>query len=48
MGQMRKSISIAIAVVIAVLLARIFWPGGMTATGEEHTAGSGFAIQPVW
>ena len=52
---MRKTIIIAIAVVMAILLARIFWPERITATGEELAAEPydlpGLEIQkldPVW
>jgi hypothetical protein len=51
----RKTLTIAIAVVIAVLLARIFWPARIAATGEERAAGRhdvpGLGIhklEPVW
>ena len=52
---MRKTTTIAVAVVIAILLARIFWPARITATGEELAAEPydvpGLEIQklePVW
>jgi hypothetical protein len=51
----RKLIAVAIAVVIAVLLARIFWPERIAATGASLGTGPydvpGLEIQklePVW
>ena len=52
---MRKSITVTIAIVMAILLARIFWPARITATGEELAAepydlpGLGIhKLEPVW
>jgi hypothetical protein len=51
----RKSITVTIAIVMAILLARIFWPAPIIVTGEELPVGPydvpGLGIhklEPIW